>query len=94
MVSCLKEIAATIKRPSAIIVVSAHWEESRPTITSGENPALIYDYNGFPEESYEIKYPCPGEPHLARSIIDQLHQIGFDASLDKARGLIMAFLYR
>ncbi len=86
MVSCLKEIAATIKRPAAIIVVSAHWEESRPTITAGGNPALIYDYQGFPEESYEIEYPCPGEPQLARSIAEQLHKAGFDAGLDEARG--------
>ncbi len=38
--------------PSAILVVSAHWEEGVPTLTSGANPPLIYDYYGFPEESY------------------------------------------
>jgi len=86
MVSCLKEVAAEIKRPSAIIVVSAHWEESRPTITSGENPALIYDYNGFPKESYEIRNPCPGAPDLARSIAEHLDKAGIDAGLDEARG--------
>ncbi len=86
MVACLKDIAATIKRPSAIIVASAHWEESRPTITSGGNPALIYDYSGFPKESYEIEYPCPGEPDLSRSIAGQLGRAGIDASLDGARG--------
>lgn len=86
MVACLKDIAATIKRPSAIIVASAHWEESRPTITAGGNPALIYDYSGFPKESYEIEYPCPGEPHLSRSIAEKLKKAGIDASLDGARG--------
>ena len=86
MVSCLKAIAAEIDRPSAIIVVSAHWEESRPTITSSENPALIYDYNGFPKESYEIRYPCPGAPDLARSLAEYLAKAGIDADLDEARG--------
>jgi len=60
MVSCLERIASTIPKPDALVVVSAHWEERLPTITSGANPALIYDYYGFPEESYEIRYPCPG----------------------------------
>ena len=86
MVSCLGAIAATIERPSAIIVVSAHWEERLPTVTSGENPALIYDYSGFPEESYEIEYPCPGAPDLSRSIAGQLGKAGIEARLDQARG--------
>jgi 4,5-DOPA dioxygenase extradiol len=55
MVDCLKGIAANIEKPSAIIVVSAHWEENIAAITSGANPALIYNYDGVPEESYNIK---------------------------------------
>jgi len=86
MVACLRAIAAKIERPSAIIVVSAHWEERLPTVTSGENPALIYDYSGFPEESYEIEYPCPGAPDLSRSIAGQLGKAGIEARLDQARG--------
>jgi aromatic ring-opening dioxygenase catalytic subunit (LigB family) len=57
MVACLSSIATTIQRPAAIIMVSAHWEEDISTITSGVAPPLLYDYYGFPEESYEIKYP-------------------------------------
>jgi aromatic ring-opening dioxygenase catalytic subunit (LigB family) len=86
MVACLKEIAASIERPSAIIVASAHWEESCPTITSGANPALIYDYYGFPGESYEITYPCPGAPQLARSIANALRNAGIDAAVSESRG--------
>lgn len=86
MVSRLREIAAALPRPSAIIVVSAHWEAAGPRITSGAAPALIYDYSGFPEASYAIRYPCPGEPRLARAIADRLGQAGFDAALDDARG--------
>ncbi|BAZ92517.1 extradiol ring-cleavage dioxygenase class III protein subunit B [Thiohalobacter thiocyanaticus] len=86
MVAQLKAIAATIKRPAAIIVVSAHWEAPKPTITSGAGPELIYDYSGFPAESYAIEYPCPGEPRLARAIADQLKTSGISAQLDEARG--------
>lgn len=86
MVSCLKEIAERISRPSAIIVVSAHWEAGNATVTSGANPILIYDYRGFPPESYEINYPCPGNPPLATSITKQLEKAGVNASADSARG--------
>jgi aromatic ring-opening dioxygenase catalytic subunit (LigB family) len=74
MVHCLKNIAEEITRPEAIVVVSAHWEERLPTITSGIQLPLIYDYYGFPEESYEITYPCPGEPALAQKIQSLLNE--------------------
>ncbi|MGE0187811.1 MAG: class III extradiol ring-cleavage dioxygenase [Steroidobacteraceae bacterium] len=86
MVSCLKQIAASIERPSAIIVVSAHWEEGRASITAGENPPLLYDYSGFPKESYAIEYACPGNPALSQSIAAQLRMAGIDANLDQTRG--------
>jgi len=86
MVENLKSIAGKIKKPSAILVISAHWEEKLPTITSGENPSLIYDYHGFPEESYNIKYPCPGEPLLADQVYRLLNTAGIEARLDKQRG--------
>jgi 4,5-DOPA dioxygenase extradiol len=86
MVACLKEISASINKPSAIIVVSAHWEENIPSITSDTNPSLIYDYYGFPEESYNIKYPCSGEPFLAAQIFETLVSSGITARLDDQRG--------
>lgn len=86
MVENLKVIATKIQKPSAIIVISAHWEEKIPTITSGANSSLIYDYYGFPEESYNIKYPCPGEPFLAHQVYRLLNNAGIEARLDKQRG--------
>lgn len=87
MVERLKSIAETIKKPSAIIVVSAHWEEKVATITSTATPSLIYDYYGFPEESYHIKYACPGEPMLANLVSDALSGAGIGNKLDAERGL-------
>lgn len=86
MVERLTEIAGQLRKPSAILVISAHWEEALPTITAGANPALIYDYYGFPPESYEIEYPCPGDPALARQVHQALEQAGISARLDEQRG--------
>ena len=86
MVSCLKTIASTISKPDAIILVSAHWEQKIATITSGSSPSLIYDYYGFPPESYEIKYPCQGDPSLAKEIFDVLQHADIDCELDNQRG--------
>ena len=86
MVQCLQRIAPQLRRPDAILVVSAHWEEALPTLTSGQSPGLIYDYAGFPVESYQIAYPCPGFPALAEAIAAQFLAAGIGAKLDPQRG--------
>jgi aromatic ring-opening dioxygenase catalytic subunit (LigB family) len=86
MVVTLEHIASSIQKPDAIIVVSAHWEEGIPTITSGSSPSLIYDYYGFPEKSYSIKYPCAGEPSLAQKTYKLLNNSGIQAMMDDKRG--------
>jgi len=86
MVNNLKVIVTKIKKPSAVIVVSAHWEEKVPTITSGANPSLIYDYYGFPKEAYDVEYPCSGEPFLADQVTTLLSSAGIKYRLDKQRG--------
>jgi 4,5-DOPA dioxygenase extradiol len=86
MVETLKKIAADIQKPSAIIVISAHWEEKIPTLTAAANPALIYDYYGFPEESYDIQYPCTGEPALAAQCYSLLKSAGIEAAQSETRG--------
>jgi 4,5-DOPA dioxygenase extradiol len=86
MIALLKKVTPVLGNPSAILVISAHWEEDKPTITSGASPSLIYDYYGFPEESYAIEYPAPGAPMLAGKIFDLLKSHGIDASLTDQRG--------
>jgi aromatic ring-opening dioxygenase catalytic subunit (LigB family) len=87
MITTLKEIVATIPKPDAIIVVSAHWEEERVVITSNPKPALIYDYSGFPTESYSIEYPCLGAPALAEEIEALMRSAGINTKLNSQRGL-------
>ena len=86
LVANLKEISIQIKKPEAIIVISAHWEAINPTISSGSNPPLIYDYSGFPAESYEIKYPVEGQPALAHEVYEILKLDGIESDLDEQRG--------
>ena len=74
------------ERPEAILVISAHWEERAPTIQSGANPPLLYDYSGFPPETYELEWPAPGAPDLAGEVVAHLQRAGFDTRLDEARG--------
>ena len=86
MIDFLHKIRPALGKPAAILVISAHWEEQKPTLTLGAHPPLIYDYYGFPEQSYRIQYPAPGDPLLARSVHSLLEENGIEALLDDQRG--------
>jgi aromatic ring-opening dioxygenase catalytic subunit (LigB family) len=73
-------------RPNALLVISAHWEEAEPTVMTAERPPILYDYYGFPPESYEITWPAPGDPQLARRVQQLLRLAGFATAADDARG--------
>jgi aromatic ring-opening dioxygenase catalytic subunit (LigB family) len=73
-------------RPKAVLVVSGHWEAQDFLLSSGAAPGMIYDYGGFPPHTYQISYPAPGEPALARHAAQLLEAAGFEAGLDPARG--------
>ena len=68
-VSQLRRWAAELPRPTAILVVSAHWESAPLTIgaTTTGTP-LVYDFGGFPQRFYEVTYTSPGAPDLARQV--------------------------
>jgi aromatic ring-opening dioxygenase catalytic subunit (LigB family) len=72
--------------PKALLVVSAHWEERVPTVMSHAQPPMLYDYSGFPPESYTITWPAPGEPQLAQRVRSLLKAAGIESGEDKTRG--------
>ncbi|MGD9939919.1 MAG: class III extradiol ring-cleavage dioxygenase [Clostridia bacterium] len=86
LVGFLRSFAVSMARPKAIIVVSAHWEATVPTLTAGAAPSLIYDYYGFPDEAYHVQYPAPGDPALAGRIESALRKAGFPVVMDSDRG--------
>ncbi|GAA0310024.1 DODA-type extradiol aromatic ring-opening family dioxygenase [Psychrobacter aestuarii] len=72
--------------PSAIVVTSAHWQASSFSVTASAQPALIYDYYGFPKHTYELTYPANGAPHLATRISETLTQAGLSSTPHPSRG--------
>ncbi|KAH8716377.1 Extradiol ring-cleavage dioxygenase [Beauveria bassiana] len=73
-------------RPSAIILVTAHWTTRHPSISSGPSPPLLYDYYGFPPETYDLSYPAPGSPALAARVFEAMAAEGLSPTLDATRG--------
>jgi aromatic ring-opening dioxygenase catalytic subunit (LigB family) len=86
MVEFLNKLSTRLKRPDAIIVISAHWEENCVTLQGGASPDLYYDYSGFPRESYKITYPSKGNPELVKKIYTLLHESGIKTAVDITRG--------
>lgn len=78
--------AATNLKPKAVLVVSAHWEASVPTVMTSPRPPLLYDYYGFPPAAYEITWPAPGAPALAARVRELLEAAQFESQEDKTRG--------
>src|SRR5262249_11318330 len=87
MASYLRGLASLPpQKPKALLVISAHWEEAVPTVMTAERPPMLYDYYGFPPESYTITWPAPGPPELAQRVRGLLEGAGFPTAADPARG--------
>ena len=80
-----RRLGETIPRPRAVLAVSAHWYEPQVGITVTPVPPTIHDFGGFPRELYQVQYPAPGDPDLARRVRQILAPIA--ARLDESRGL-------
>lgn len=86
MVDFMQGLSSQLKMPDAIVVISAHWEESSATLLGAERPSMFYDYYGFTDDAYAITYPAPGNPELAKRIVKLLNDHHIPARLDSKRG--------
>jgi len=95
--SDLKKLAGTLPQPDAVLVISAHWLTQGTRITSGENPEQIYDFYGFPEELYSIKYQPGGSPEIAAEVADSVNGVTIvqdeDRGIDHAAWAVMKHIY-
>ena len=73
-------------KPSAIVVLSTHWESVPIKITSAAMPSMLFDYYGFPDAAYKYNYPAPGRSALAQRIQTLLASKGIESQLDNERG--------
>uniref|UniRef100_A0A8D8VNV6 Extradiol ring-cleavage dioxygenase n=2 Tax=Cacopsylla melanoneura TaxID=428564 RepID=A0A8D8VNV6_9HEMI len=84
----LEQLEKTLPRkPSSILLISAHWNDAPVfTVGSGERPQLIYDYYGFPDHTYKLKYDAPGNPSLAKQVKELIAKTGIPVKEDPSRG--------
>ncbi len=83
----LKALLAQLPEPPrAVLAVSGHWEEPEFTVSSAAQPGMVYDYFGFPEHTYSIRYAAPGDPALAMRVRELAAAAGIAMGDDPARG--------
>lgn len=80
-----KNIGKEIEKPTAILVISAHWETRGTYVTAMEMPSTIHDFGGFPQALFDVQYPAPGSPELAEAVKEIV--VSKDVHLDDKWGL-------
>ncbi len=81
-----RKLAQNIPKPTAILVISAHWETQGTKVTAMKKPRTIHDFGGFPRALFEVQYPAKGDPELAAYIKEALKHFAV-VELDQLWGL-------
>jgi len=91
------QMANEIPTPKAVLVVSAHWLTKGTMITAMEFPQTIHDFGGFPQALFDVQYPAPGHPELARETVALIHsahlELDHDWGLDHGSWTIVRHMY-
>ena len=87
LAASLQSIPAELgEAPKAVLMISGHWEEQEVHVMANPRPPMIYDYTGFPDYTYRIKYSAPGAPALADRVQTMLRAQNIPCHLDAQRG--------
>lgn len=91
------EVAESLPRPRAILCVSAHWETAGTRVTAMDWPGTIHDFGGFPRQLFEVQYPAPGSPELARLVQETVYevpvQLDFDWGMDHGAWSVLCRMF-
>jgi 4,5-DOPA dioxygenase extradiol len=92
-----RNVGKSIQKPAAVLCISAHWETRGTKVTAMQNPKTIHDFGGFPRALFEVQYPAPGNPELAKQIKEKTAKtsVGLDESwgLDHGAWSVIKHLY-
>jgi 4,5-DOPA dioxygenase extradiol len=80
-----RETAKKLPKPTAIVCISAHWETKGTQVTAMQSPQTIHDFGGFPQALFDVQYPAPGSPELAKTVQELLEPT--QVTLDQNWGL-------
>ncbi len=83
----LMRLGQQLEKPTAILVISAHWNTTDPIVSAAAQPETIHDFSGFQSALYRLNYPAPGAPLLAQQIDRLLMESGFVSEVVTNRGL-------
>ena len=87
MASYLRNLATDIgQRPNALLIISAHWETKHPTLNVGAEPDLLFDYYGFPEHTYQLRWDAPGETSYPSTFVLDRKGIVRFAKISRSHG--------
>jgi 4,5-DOPA dioxygenase extradiol len=92
-----KEMAKSIPTPTAVLVISAHWLSRGTRVTAMNSPRTIHDFGGFPKELFEVQYPAPGSPALAKETAELISstkvELDHDWGLDHGAWTVVRHMY-
>jgi 4,5-DOPA dioxygenase extradiol len=77
--AALQRLSSNLPTPTAIVVMSAHWQSHTLEVSTGTRPETWHDFRGFPDELYHLRYPAAGDPALADHLLGLLHSAGLVA---------------
>ena len=93
-----RDLGSRLPRPSAVLVISAHWYTRGTAVTANERPPTIHDFGGFPEPLYEMQYPAKGDPDLADRVVNLvgpgLASTSLDWGLDHGTWSVLHHMWR